>query len=272
MTTTRRYEGARVLVMTSGIRPDRFDDIGHAAARAFAQEGADVVLVHANDENAQASSAELQAAGVDVTTRVLDPRDLTSLDELIKDLRSQWGSLDALVTSHFGTVFANAAATTPAQLEDAFRVNVTGPFAATLAVVPLLERAENPTVVHVSSIDGSYGNPNVPAYSISKAGTTVMIHVLAAELAAKGIRVNGIARAASTVMPIPDVAFGSLADATPLVRAADPAEYARPILFLASPESSYITGAVLPTDGGRTAITPGTSPGYQGYRAYLGTS
>ncbi|MEQ3552683.1 SDR family oxidoreductase [Pseudonocardia nematodicida] len=272
MLINEALRGRRVVVMSSGIRPDRHDDIGHATVQAFAEAGAEVLAVHANEDNARSSTEELRALSLDVATHVVDPRTSTDLGQLYEQVARRWDSLDILVTSHFGTYFANGVQTSAAQLEEVLRVNVTAPFLATMTFLPLLEQAAQPAVVHVSSIDGTYGNPNVPAYSISKGGTNVLIHVLAAELAPRGVRVNGIGRAASTVMPIPDTAFVSLSDATPLVRAADPAEYAGPILFLASAEAAYITGAVLPVDGGRTAITPGTSPAYGGYRSHLATS
>lgn len=265
---TGRFDGKRVLVMGSGITAERYDDIAQASALAFAAEGADVLTVQASRQAATASAEEIRSAGGSAGSFVVDPRTTTDLGELRDAVEARWDGLDVLVTSHFGVHFASAADTSAEQLEQVLRVNVTAPFLATMTFLPLLRRGTDPAVVHVSSIDGIHGNPNVPAYSVSKGGTHVLVHVLAADLAAAGVRVNGIARAASTAMPIPEIAFASLGDATPLVRAAEPAEYAAPVLFLASPEASYITGAVLPVDGGRTAITPGASPGYLGYRSH----
>jgi len=91
------------------------------------------------------------------------------------------------------------------------------------------------------------------------------VHALAADLARHGIRVNAIERAASTALPVDARIAASVSAATPLARIAEPAEYAAAIVFLASNAASYITGVTLPVDGGRTAVTPGTSPGYGGY-------
>lgn len=263
-----RFEGKRVLVMGSGIAVDGYDDIGRASALAFARDGAHVVTVQANKEAAAESAAEIRDAGGTAHPYVVDPREALDLEDLKTEVASRWDALDVLVTSHFGVHFGSSFDTDVSTFEQILRVNVTAPFLATIAFTPLLAKGTDPAVVHVSSIDGTYGNPNVPAYSASKGATNALIHVLAAELSSRGIRVNGIARAASTAMPIPEIAFASLADATPLVRAADPAEYAKSVLFLASPDASYITGAILPVDGGRTAVTPGTSPRYGGYQAY----
>lgn len=139
--------------------------------------------------------------------------------------------------------------------------NVLGPVFAARAFLPLLKRSPAPAIVHCGSIDGTLGNPQVPSYSAAKGAIVSLTHVMADEFAQYGIRVNCVARAMTvdpdrTVHPM----YERLVEETPLGRPSFMEEVVAAIEFLASPAASYITGVVLPVDGGRTAITPGTRP------------
>ena len=143
--------------------------------------------------------------------------------------------------------------------ERGLRVNLTSPFVCVKAFLPALRAAGSAAIVNVGSIDGSFGNPSVVAYSAGKGGLIPLTHVMAADLARYGIRVNCVARAlVSDGRPILSPAFQPIVDATPLGRQGEAEEVAAMIMFLASDAASYVTGAVVPVDGGRTAVTPGT--------------
>jgi NAD(P)-dependent dehydrogenase (short-subunit alcohol dehydrogenase family) len=263
--TGTRFSGKHVVVVGSGFGIDGYDDIGRASARAFAAEGAEVAIVQVSKEAADECVGEIEADGGRARGFVSDPRDPSRIAAVADEIAADWSDVDVLVTHHFATNMGNVEQTTLEQFEEVLRVNLTGVFATTKAFLPMLRRAERAAVVHAGSIDGTLGNPNIPSYSASKGGVHALVHVLAGELSADGIRVNGIARAGSSALPLPDHVFAELDRATPLKAAADPTEYAGAILFLASQDASYVNGAILPVDGGRTALTPGCSPGYQGY-------
>lgn len=147
-----------------------------------------------------------------------------------------------------------------ADWERVLRVNLTGPFLCTRHLLPLLKRSGAASVIHNGSVDGLYGNPWLPAYSASKGGLVPLTHVMAHEFAKHHIRVNCVAPAGiiSGMMPADEKIREGLVMKTPAGRLGTPEEVASAALFLASEESSYITGAILVIDGGRTGITPGT--------------
>ncbi len=260
-----RFEGKHVVVIGCGIGITGYDDIGRATAAAFAREGAHVSVVQVTQQAADECVAQIAGEGGSADAFADDPRDPRGIGRLASLILERRPVVDVLATHYFATNFSGVADLDLDDWEETIRVNLTGPFASTKAFLPGLRRADSPAIVHAGSIDGAYGNVNVPGFSASKGGVNALIHVLAGEFAGEGIRVNGIARAASTAMPLKPEVYTELNRATPLARPADPDEYAQAMLFLASPGSSYITGAVLPVDGGRTAVTGGCTPSYKGF-------
>ena len=154
-----------------------------------------------------------------------------------------------------------------ADWETVIRVNLLGPVVYTKALLPLLRRSDSGAIVYLGSIDGLLGNPAFPAYSASKGGLVPLTHVMAHDCAP--VRVNCIAAGAIAQVGPDDPQRPGLGDLfspsspvleqTPLARYARPEDVASVALFLVSDDAAYVTGAVLPVDGGRTAFTPGTS-------------
>jgi NAD(P)-dependent dehydrogenase (short-subunit alcohol dehydrogenase family) len=129
----------------------------------------------------------------------------------------------------------------------------------------LLARSSHASIVYLGSIDGLLGNPVVYAYSMGKGALTILTHVMAARLGADGIRVNcvaasGLVQTGSGVPPLERDLGGTdlLRRLTPLGRTPAPEELAAVMAFFASDDASYVSGTVLPVDGGRLAATPGT--------------
>ena len=230
------------------------DDIAAATAVRLSSDGFEVLLAGASPA---ATIAAITAAGRPCRALTVDLADPAMAAARVAEAVSDWDELHALVNAHFHVEPANLAELTIEQWQRSLAVNATGPLLMTQALRGRLARGDGAAVVHLGSIDGLFGNPNVVAYSAAKAALVPLTHVMAHELAADGIRVNCVARALVETATSPPIA--SIVAATPLGRAASPEEIAAVVAFLVSTESSYVTGAVIPVDGGRTGVTRGTA-------------
>ena len=255
-----RMEGRATVVVGVG------SAVGRACAGALAAEGADVLAVDRSVERAGEAAAAIRAAGGEAFPHRADPADETDARRVAEACEARWGRLDVLVACAAAMDFWDEGEDSLADWETVVRINLLGPVVYTKALLPLLRRSDAGAIVYLGSIDGILGNPSVPAYSISKAGLVPLTHVMAHRCAP--IRVNCVAAAAIAQVGPDDPQPKGLADlftpdspvleATPLRRYARPEEIAAVVRFLASDEASYVTGAVVPVDGGRLAITPGT--------------
>ena len=244
MNTQRNLEGLTALVTgaTSGI--------GQAAAQALAGHGAEV-LVHGRDvarggvvvDAITADGGKARFAGADLS----DP---AQLDELAE----QAGPVDILVNNAglawFGPT-SDLAVTTFDQLVTA---NVRAPYFLVAALAPKMAARGSGSIINVGSMAGHIGMPGGAAYGATKGALVAMTRSWAAEFSSAGVRVNVVA-AGPVYTPIQSVQQAEAVGATTIMgRVAQPDEMANVIVFLASPDASYITGAVIAADGGRTAI------------------
>jgi NAD(P)-dependent dehydrogenase (short-subunit alcohol dehydrogenase family) len=244
--------------------------IGGACAIAFAREGASVVVVDPLEELAREVASEIEAGGGWALPLQASLTSEAAAATVAETCAARWDRIDALVNCGAAMDFWEPGTDTMADWEEIVRANVLGPLTYTKALLPLLRKSGSASVVYLGSIDGLRGNPYFPAYSVTKGGLIPLTHVMAWDGASDGVRVNCIATAAidqtSSDAKPPRFPHGrggphveQLLSATPARRMATPADVASVALFLASSESSYVTGAILPMDGGRIAVTPGTA-------------
>jgi NAD(P)-dependent dehydrogenase (short-subunit alcohol dehydrogenase family) len=240
-------------------------DIGRATALQLAREGADLTIVDDVKDRLDQVASEVNALGRSVETF---PADLADHDSMLR-IGTLYGQrhdrLDVLVNYQAAYDWQTSIEGIDlAQWERVLSINLTSVLASTKAFLPYLKASGAAAVVNVATIDGLFGNPRVPAYSASKGALIPLTHIMAHEFAPYGIRVNCIARCGTSVRgpagQSADEGYArQLAASTPLKRLGDPAETASVITFLASAEASFVTGATVTVDGGRTIITPGTA-------------
>ena len=238
--------------------------IGQACARRFAAEGAEIAAVDRDRAALEALCAEIGPERV--LPICADPSTEDGIDTVLNACRSRWTGVDILFNGSGIVDFWDDGEETLELWTDVFRTNLFGPAFLARALLPLLSNSSAGSVIFLGSIDGERGNPTIPAYSASKGGLVPLTHVFADEWAPMGIRVNCLATAliyhhgpADPVPSNPATDFEKLRQVTPLRRRPAPDEIASAALFLASDDSSYMTGDVITLDGGRKAATPGTS-------------
>lgn len=235
--------------------------IGRTCAKSFARQGAHVVAFDPSAEALSQLRAEIESEGGMVTTLEVDLLDPSALERAAVACESTNLPLRALINCHFDTELASIEDSSYQSWERVVRFDLLGPVFATKALLPALKLAGRSSIVHIGSIDGTLGNPQMPSYSAARGGLIPLTHVMAEEFARFGIRTNCVARGMMTepggTMPPMSLA---LLEHTPIPRPAYPSEIANVVRFLCSDEASYLNGVVIPVDGGRTGITPGTRP------------
>lgn len=241
-----------VLITGAGI------GIGHACARTFGAAGDHVVVTDVLRAEGEATAAAIRAAGGSAEFQPLDVRDSARANELVAAVEAARGPLDVIVAN------AGIAHTIPlATMSDALwgntlDVDLTGMVRVVRAAAPRMRAAKRGAIVCISSIVGHLlgWKDHVP-YSAAKGGVAGLVRGLAIELAADGIRVNGIApgliRTAQTLDPVNSVGeegLAAFAPSVPLGRIGKPEEIANVVAFLASEQASYLTGQIITVDGG----------------------
>lgn len=234
--------------------------IGLATALRFAEEGATVVLADIN--RALLDKALAEVCGISAGHRIayLDVSSESQWIAALAEVDSAFGRLDILVNNAGFGRFRSIADTTLDEWRATLAVNLDSVFLGTKYAMPLLARSGRGAIVNMSSIRGLTAGPNAGAYCAAKAGVRLFSKVTALECAAagNGVRVNSVHPGhVETPLTAPAYANPELAREflahTPLGRFAQPREVAEAMLFLASDESSYMTGSELVIDGGITA-------------------
>lgn len=240
-----RLDG-RVAIITGAAR-----GMGAAHARAFVREGARVVLTDVLEDEGRRVAAEIGERARFVTHDVSRAEDW---DRVVAAAEQAFGDVGILI-NNAGMGFASPLeATTEAQFRRVVEVNQVSVFLGMKAVLASMTRAGGGSIVNVSSVAGLAGSVGATAYAASKFAVTGMTKVAAKELASRGIRVNSVHPGLidTPMIQIPEALdiIRAAALATPLGRVAQPEEVSNLVVFLASGESSFITGAAHVVDGG----------------------
>ena len=244
----------KVALISGGAR-----GMGSAEARMFAREGAKVVIGDLLEAEGRQVEAEINEAGGECVFVHLDVTQEEEWQRAVETAVSRFGKLDVLVN--------NAGIVRRTSLEDTsiedwdlvMAVNAKGVFLGTKAAIPEMRKAGGGSIVNISSTAGLTGDTiTQPSYNASKGAVRIFTKSVAIQYAKEGIRVNSVHPGAiDTLMAGERLTNPELqkriVDKTPLGRSAEPEEVAYGVLFLASDESSFMTGSELVIDGGWTA-------------------
>ena len=244
----------KVALVSGGAR-----GMGAAEAKLLAREGAKVVIGDILEEEGRRTEAEINEAGGECLFIRLDVTSSADWEQAVAAAVARYGKLDILVN--------NAGIVARGVLEDCsyeewdrvMEVNAKGVFLGTKAAIPEMRRAGGGSIINTSSISGLVGQDAIqPVYNASKGAVRIFTKAAAIQYAKEGIRVNSVhPGAVDTPMAgdrLADPELQRQADARiPLGRTAQPEEIAYGVLYLASDESSFVTGSELVIDGGYTA-------------------
>ena len=232
--------------------------MGAVEARLFAREGASVVLGDVLEQDGRETASEIAATGAEAVFLSLDVTSSSDWENAVGEAESRFGRLDVLVNNAGVYLRGSVEETSPAEWDRVMEVNAKGAFLGTRAAIPAMRTAGGGSIVNVSSFNSLVGTTTSAAYNASKAALRLLTKSTAAQYAGDGIRANAVhpgpTRTAMFLSGFPDEeAIEKRRALVPLGRIGTAEDVAYGVLFLASDESSYMTGSDLVIDGGWTA-------------------
>ena len=247
-----RLEG-KVALISGGAR-----GMGAEEAKLFAREGAKVVIGDLLEDEGRRTEAEINETGGECIFVRLDVTDETQWGNAVSEAVARFGRLDILVNNAGIARVSTVEDTSESEWDLVMGINAKGVFLGTKAAIPAMRKAGGGSIINISSIAGLVGG-RTSAYAASKGAVRLLTKSTAIQYAAEGIRANsvhpGVIESPMTVPIMLDTAEGreQAAARHPLGRIGQPQDIAYGVLFLASDESSFMTGSELVIDGGLTA-------------------
>ncbi|HOK35805.1 MAG TPA: glucose 1-dehydrogenase [Paludibacteraceae bacterium] len=244
----------KVAIVTGAAR-----GMGKAEAELFAQEGAKVVLADILEKEVAEVANQINKNGGEAIAFKLDVSKAKDWEKVVNEVVKKWGKVDVLVNNAGILSLSGIEETSEEEWDKVMEINAKSDFLGIKYVLPAMKMAKKGSIVNISSIYGLIGSGAAVAYHASKGAVRLLTKTVAAELAKYNIRVNsihpGVIKTPMTEELLKDPAnTKNLLGTTVLGRPAEAIEVAYGALFLASDESSFITGSELVIDGGYTAL------------------
>jgi meso-butanediol dehydrogenase / (S,S)-butanediol dehydrogenase / diacetyl reductase len=236
--------------------------IGRAIALAFGREGAKVVVAARRKDKLNEVVNAITAQGGEALAVECDVTHSADAEKAVRETTQRFGKLDTLVNNAGLWNSATVETTSEADFEQVMRVNVTGPFLMSRAALPALRQVGGGSIINTGSVLGLYAMKSRAAYCASKGAVTMLTKAMALDHAQDNIRVNCICPALVETDMVKDLFGASPAGQAvrvarvagiPLGRIGQPQDVAELAVYLASPESSWMTGVAMPLDGGISA-------------------
>jgi NAD(P)-dependent dehydrogenase (short-subunit alcohol dehydrogenase family) len=224
--------------------------LGKAIALCLARDGMRVIVVGRDADRGAAVVKQIEAAGGHASFIAADLSNPADIEQLAAEA----GDIDVLVNNAGQSIWGPTEKTTVEDFDAMFASNVRAPYLLVGAFAPAMADKGAGSIINISSMAGRIGLPDGAAYGATKAALASLAQGWTAEYSPRGVRVNAVAAGPIYTRPEARQFFDTIGATTALHRAAEPEEIAEVVAFLASPRASYVTGAIVAADGGRTAI------------------
>ena len=256
MSTVGRVHNRVAIVTGAG------SGIGEASAIRLAEEGAKVVCADINEASAQKTAHDIVASGGVAHAFAIDISDSSRCNAIVADTVAKYGSVDILVNNAGVNLPGVFHEVSDEIIDKTLSVNVKGAMFLSRAVIPHMLKSGRGSIVNMSSVNGLVSEPFLSVYSASKGAIVMLTRGIALDYAKTGIRCNAICpgwvdtpinHAHAKMLGGLDHVYSTISSFQPIGRPGTSREIAHLVLFLASDESSFITGSVISADGGMTA-------------------
>ena len=239
----------KVALVTGGSR-----GIGRAIACRLARQGCDVAIFYAGREDAARETvAELEALGARAMACRCNVADAEAVDAAVAEVKNTLGPVDILVNNAGITRDQLALRMKPEAFNEVIQVNLNGAFHTIHATYADFMRRRSGRIINITSVSGIMGNPGQANYASAKAGLIGLTKTIAQELAGRGVTCNAVAPgfvATDMTAAMNEQVLTQAVSKVPMKRMAQPEDIAGVVAFLAGDEAAYITGVVIPVDGG----------------------
>lgn len=243
-------KNTKIAVITGGA-----SGLGLAATKKFVDQQIKTIIIGRNQENLARVAGEL---GELCSYKVFDLSKLNEIPQLIESIVEEYGTIDILVNNAGINLKKKFVEVTDEEFQNVIQTNLNSVFAISREVAKIMIDKAEGAIINISSMAAQYGIPYVIAYTAAKTGIEGMTKAMAVELSPKGIRVNCVApgfiktNMSAKALDSDPERKQKVMSRTPMGRLGEPEDVAESIYFLASDAAKYITGVILPVDGGNS--------------------